>query len=177
MLSDDANEAAKTRGTICPEGRISSPTIERDGHAVVDLACYVPHLLSAVNNALSRGASQVYLDRFGIGIAEWRVMSMLAIEPRIQAARICDVIKIDKGAASRALSQLDAKGLLGHEALATDPRKRSWWLNDAGMEVHDTILKIALGREARLIEGIAAEDLEAFLRAIRLMVRNVESIR
>lgn len=158
-------------------GRISQSTRERDGRLVVDLKNYVPHLLSAVNNALSGGASKVYLERFGIGIAEWRVMSMLAIEPRIQASQICDIIKIDKGAASRALSRLDAKGLLGYDAVVTDQRKRIWWLNEAGLSLHDAILQVALGRERKLVEGIDPQDLEAFLRAIRTMVRNVDSVR
>lgn len=157
--------------------RLSRSTQVRDGRQVVDLNNYIPHLLSAVNNALSRGASQVYLERFGIGIAEWRVMSMLAIEPRIQAAQICDIIKIDKGAASRALSGLDEKGLLAHETLHADPRKRNWWLNEAGLALHDTILAIALERESKLIAGVDPADLEAFLRAIRIMAQNVESVR
>jgi DNA-binding MarR family transcriptional regulator len=147
---------------LCPDGRMSLSTRDRDGHLVVDLENDVPHLLSAVNNTLSRGASQVYLQRFDIGIVEWRVMSILAIEPRIQATQICDIIKIDKGAASRALSRLDEKSLVEHEVLASDPRKRTWWLSKSGLALHDTILQLALGRERRLITGIDPDDLEAF---------------
>ncbi|WP_323035053.1 MarR family winged helix-turn-helix transcriptional regulator [Pararhodobacter sp.] len=177
MDTNESDPRAEARADLCPDGRISRSTQDRDGHLVVDLENYVPHLLSAVNNTLSRGASQEYLDRFDIGIVEWRVMSMLAIEPRIQATQICEIIKIDKGAASRALSRLDEKGLVEHEVLASDPRKRIWWLSKSGLELHETILQLALGRERRLITGIDPRDLEAFLRAIRIMTRNVEAMR
>ena len=104
-------------------------------------------------------------------------MSMLAIEPQIQASQICDSIKIDKGAASRALARLEDMGLLSQERQPNDPRKRIWWLNASGQEMHDKILEIALERERRLIEGVSPEDLEAFLRAIRKMFSNVDAIR
>lgn len=162
---------------VCPKGRISQSTKTVEGHQVVDLVSYIPYLLSSVNNALSRGASQLYLDRFDIGIVEWRVMSMLAIEPRIQAARICEVIHIDKGAASRALARLSKAGFLGHEVPGSDARKKTWWLNHTGLALHDEILAVALGRERQLITGVDPVDLEAFLRVMQTMRGNVEALK
>jgi DNA-binding MarR family transcriptional regulator len=163
--------------TLCPEGRISSPTRRHaDGREIVDIDTYIPYFLSSVNNALSLGASSEYLTDFGVGIADWRVISMLAIEPRIPAARIVEVIAIDKGAASRSLNKLDELGLVDFEAMASDPRRRIWELNDAGYEMHDRILAAALERERKLIEGADPDDLEAFLRVIRIMRRNVDRL-
>jgi DNA-binding MarR family transcriptional regulator len=171
------DNSKKGSDETCPEGRVSQSTKSVDGHQVVDLVSYIPYLLSSVNNALSRGASQLYLDRFDIGIVEWRVMSMLAIEPRIQAARICEVIHIDKGATSRALVRLSKAELLGHEIPGSDPRKKIWWLNPKGLALHDDILAVALGRERKLITGVEPADLEAFLRVMRLMRGNVEELK
>ncbi|MCA0871508.1 MarR family winged helix-turn-helix transcriptional regulator [Seohaeicola saemankumensis] len=178
MPSDtpEPNDAGPGPAT-CPAARLSRSTRHNDGHQVVDLHTYVPYLLSSVNNALTRGASKLYLDRFGIGIVEWRVMSMLAIEPRIQAARVCEVIHIDKGAASRALLSLNEAGYLSFEAPGADTRKKVWWLNDRGYARHDEILAIALGREEQLIAGTDPEDLEAFLRVMRIMRGNVERMK
>lgn len=142
---------------------------------MLDLANYIPYLLSSVNNALSRGASQRYLEDFNIGIVEWRVLSMLAIEPGIQASRVCDVIHLDKGAASRALTALEKKGLLKYEVLANDPRKRVWWHNEAGRKLHDSIMEVALAREELLITGVDPEELEVFLKVFRQMHRNLDT--
>lgn len=177
-MSDQNDQNPKNPGAdLCPAGRISKSTQEVENRQVVDLHTYVPYLLSSVNNAMSRGASHLYLDRFGIGIVEWRVMSMLAIEPRIQAARICDVIHIDKGAASRALSRLSEAGYLDFEAPGADSRKKIWWLNPKGLARHDEILAIALDRENQLITGADPQDLEAFLRVMRIMRANVDAMR
>lgn len=161
---------------LCPEGRISKPVKDRDGRAIVDIRHYIPHLLVAVNNPLSRGASQYYLDTFGIGIADWRVVSMLAIEPRIPAMRICEVIALDKAATSRALIRLLELGYLEFEAPKSDIRRKKWWLNDAGYNLHDRILKIALERERQLIRDVDPQDLEVFLRVMRLMREKVHEI-
>ncbi len=160
----------------CPEGRLSRSTRPAHGRQVLDLACYVPYFLAAVNNALSRGASQTYLANFGVGIVEWRVVSMLAIEPGIAAARICEVIALDKAATSRALQQLRQSGYVSFETPGSDPRRKLWWLNERGYDLHDRILAQALEREKRLIEGVDPEDLEAFLRVMRTMRKNVDRL-
>lgn len=160
----------------CPAGRLSDPTRIAGGRRVVDMASYIPYFLTSVNNALSRGASQLYLDTFGIGIVEWRAVSTLAIEPRIPASRICELVALDKAATSRALARLHALGYLGFAICDPDPRKKLWWLNDAGYQLHDQVLAVALERERRLIAGVDPEDLEAFLRVMRIMRRNVELI-
>ncbi|SMF67599.1 DNA-binding transcriptional regulator, MarR family [Tistlia consotensis] len=171
----DAGRPADGRAP-CPGGRLSSPSRTIDGRPVLDLSSYIPYFLASVNNALSRGASQTYLATFGVGIVEWRVVSMLAIEPGIAAARICEIIALDKAATSRALSRLSELGYLAFETPGSDPRRKAWWLNARGYELHDRILALALERERRLIEGIDPEDLEAFLRVMRRMRRNVDRI-
>jgi DNA-binding MarR family transcriptional regulator len=160
----------------CPEGRLSTSTKVIGGRQVIDLDTYIPSFLSTINNSLSRGASQRYRTEFGIGIVEWRVISMLAIEPRIPAVRICEVISTDKGQVSRALVTLADAQLVESEVISADARKKKWWLTQSGYDLHSRILKIALEREHNLIEGCDADDLEAFLRVARIMSRNVSSL-
>lgn len=161
---------------LCPEARISKSFKNNNGREVVDINSYIPYLLVAVNNTLSRGASHYYLEHFDIGIVEWRVISMLAIEPDIPASRICSVISLDKAATSRALSQLLNKGYLMFEAAPSDVRRKTWRLNEKGYKLHDKILKIALIREAKLTKGSDPEDLEAYLRVMRIMLKNVNDL-
>lgn len=152
-------------------------TREQDGRAVIDIDQYVPYFLEAVNNSLSRGASRLYLKRFGIGIVEWRIVSMLAIEPDIAAARICEVISLDKGAVSRGLESLDRLELLACRSLTSDPRRKIWRLSRKGYTLHDQIIAVALDREARLLHGVDTKDLEAFLRVMRVMRKNVNTLQ
>ena len=152
------------------------PTLSRGGRAVIDTDRYIPYFLAAVNNALSRSASAQYRRAFGLGIGEWRVISMLAIEPGIPAARICEVISLDKAAVSRSLNRLDHMGYLVATPSPSDPRRRAWSLNPAGLALHDRILETALAREEQLIQGTDPADLQTFLRVMRQMRRNVRNM-
>lgn len=169
----ETDKASSATIPLCPEGRYSAPTKEFGGRQIVDIFCYTPYFLSAVNNALSRGASQRYLRMFGIGIVEWRVVSMLAIEPDIPASRICDVVALDKSGTSRALSRLAEMGAVSFEASPSDPRRKIWRLNAKGYDLHDRVLVAALERERKLIDGVEPADLEIFLKVIRIMRENV----
>ena len=54
----------------------------RSPHAPA-LDSYTPAYLTFLANKLYGGASAIYRRRFGVGIVEWRIMSLLAIEPWI----------------------------------------------------------------------------------------------
>jgi len=161
-------------GAICPDARISSPTRHRDGKEIVDVNTYIPYFLSSINNALSRSASLQYRQEFGIGIVDWRVISMLAIEPKIPASRIGEVLSLDKAQTSRSLQLLSDRLYVEFKTSENDTRRKTWWLSDAGYNLHDRILLVARTRERQLIAGADPEDLEAFLRIVRLMRHNVE---
>ena len=60
--------------------------------------------------------------------------------------------------------------------MTSDPRRRIWWLNEAGYVIHDSILQVALERERQLICGADPNDLEAALRVMRIMRKNVGAI-
>ena len=167
------NLADKKAGATVPSN-VSTTTVE--GRRVIDIDSYAPFFLAAVNNALSRGASQLYRREFGVGIVSWRVLSMLAIEPGVTAVRICDVIHLDKSATSRALKDLHKNGYLKFIASSTDPRIRRWWLNEDGYRLHDNILEIALKREKVLLDGVSAEDRQVFLKVMKTMRDNLEKL-
>lgn len=143
---------------------------------MIDIDTYAPYFLTAVNTSLSRGASAIYLQEFGIGVTEWRVLSWIATEPDIPAARICEVIMLDKSAVSRSVARLDGLGLLDVASSESDPRRKTLRLNAAGQDLHDRILETALAREAWLIAGVDPEDLEAWLRVMRIFRKNVETL-
>lgn len=160
--------------TLCPEKRISSSIINNGVRDVLDLSTYVPFFLASVHNKLASGASAIYRNKFGIGIVDWRIIAMLAVEQGILAQRICEVIGIDKGAASKTLRTLLANGIVRCEVSKTNERIKYWWLSTQGFNLHDNIIKIAIKREEAVIDGVDASDLEAFLRVMRIMRKNLE---
>lgn len=158
---------------LSDEDRISPPTRDRDGTTILDIRNYVPFLLNAVSNGWQRKTSAIYRRDFGIGILEWRIIAMLNIEPHISANRICEVVRLDKGAVSRSLHSLHERGLAEFEATESDARKRLWQLTAAGQDLHAKCMAIALACEAELIDDVAPENLEVFLRVMRKLLSNL----
>lgn len=150
---------------------------ERDGRRILNVDAYIPFFLTVVTNALSGSASAQYRSEFGIGIVDWRVLAMLALEPGIFASRICEVLALDKGATSKSLMRLCDKGLVQKSPQIKDLRKKNWCLTKAGEVLHDRILDRALDREERLVRGIEQADLEVFLSVLRQMDQNVSALK
>lgn len=157
-----------------PTTGMPAPTRERDGLEVIDISSYAPFLLSTVSNAWGRKTSTIYRRDFGLGLSEWRVISMLNIEPGITASRICDVIRHDKAAVSRSLKILQEKGLLRSEQVTNDPRKRLWYLSEEGLKTHDALLAVALSCERELVANIPPEDFDVFLKVMHQMLTNID---
>jgi len=110
----------------------------------------VPAFVTFIANKLSRSARHFTSGASGQR-HEWRMMSLLAIEPGITASRICYVIGFDKGPVSRTLALMQKRGLI---AIRTDPRdgrSHSISLTPKGRQVHDQVIVAALERERRLL--------------------------
>lgn len=132
----------------------------------LNLARYVPGLLTFLANKLATGASQCYRKHFGIGVVEWRMLSMLAVENGITANRICQVIGLDKSAVSRSLQALEASGYVGSRVDPGDARRNTVSLTEAGRALHDRVLLVALERERRLLSGLSSEEVDTLIELL-----------
>src|SRR5258708_11657005 len=110
----------------------------------LDLERYVPAFITFIANKLSRSATAFYQSRFGVNVTEWRIMSLLAIEPGITASRICYVIGFDKGPVSRTLALMPKTGLIVIKTDPRDGRSHSTSLTPKGRKVHDQVIVAAL---------------------------------
>jgi DNA-binding MarR family transcriptional regulator len=135
----------------------------RQPHQVLDLERYVPALLVFLANKLTSSASAIFRRQFGVGVTEWRVLAMVAVEPEITAGRICRVIGFDKAAVSRALAVLLKKALVQARSHESDGRSSAYALTARGWLLHDRILKISLEREQRLLGDLSAAERETLI--------------
>ena len=141
--------------------------------SAIKLAGYVPAFITVIANKWARSSSALYLREFGIGIVDWRLMSLLAIEPWIQASRVDEVVGMDKGAVSRSLNTLERLGLAQTRRNAVDPRRREMALTPKGKDMHDEIADIALARERRLLKGFSREEKRVLLKLLARMRGNL----
>lgn len=160
------------------KNRPTEPAAGETGRAgpTLDLDRYVPALVTFIANKLSRTATVLYQKRFGINITEWRILSLLAIEPDISAARICHVIGFDKGPVSRTLAQLQTRGLVRIRPDRTDARTHSISLTPRGRATHDQVIVAALERERRLLSCLRKEEREVLINLLRRVHSNLDAV-
>lgn len=138
-----------------------------------DPALYVPALLSTLNNRLSSGASDLYLARFGVGINEWRILTVLAQSPGCTPAFVADKAAIHVTVISRGARALADKGLVTIERAGW---QRHLTLTAEGRRMHDAIAALALQREARLLAGLTAAEVRQLRRMLAHMTGNLAAV-
>lgn len=135
------------------------------------------HLI-ALANQYSRGGSKLYFKLFGVGVIEWRMLSVLSIEGGLSANAVCERIDLDKAAASRSVKVLVDNGYITIEVDPTDNRKHLLKLTPAGTELHDRILAVVLKRQEQLLQDFSKDEVKMLLdllKRLKLACEKVEA--
>ena len=144
----------------------------------LDLDDYVPAYFTYLAGKISSSASAIYRPKFGVGITDWRIMALLASQPWIGAARICNAIGLDKAAVSRSVRDLAEAGIIEVRPDEIDQRRQIIALTRKGLSMHDKIVKLAIEREQSLLAEFSAVErktLVDFLVRLQLRVRAANS--
>ncbi|MGE0829757.1 MAG: MarR family winged helix-turn-helix transcriptional regulator [Hyphomonadaceae bacterium] len=138
------------------------------------LADYLPYRLSIASNEVSRLIAESYEARFGLRIAEWRVLAVLAEFHAHTQAEIVAKTAMDKVTVSRAVHALTARDLVARSSNAADGRSQIVALTRAGQRLFEEIAPLAHEYESRLLEGfsgVEVETLKALLTRLETRAR------
>ena len=135
-------------------------------HAVLELERFLPYRLNVVGTLGGRALGRIYGERFGIGIPEWRVVAQLGEFGKLTSRDIGELAQMHKTKVSRAVAELEKRGLVSRAENRQDRRESFVSLTPAGKRIYDQIVPLALGFEARWIEGIAPDELKVFERVL-----------
>ena len=130
------------------------------------LARFVPYLLSITSNAVSERIAREYHSRFGLKIAEWRIMAVLGDTGEATQRELTELTVMDKVAVNRAVKALAERGLVDRAPNRSDGRSHMLELTETGRELHDEILPLALGLEERMLDGLDGPEREALVSAL-----------
>jgi DNA-binding MarR family transcriptional regulator len=134
-----------------------------------DFARSISYLIGAISNILSIGGSRLYRRTYNIGLAEWRLMWVLAIAPRITAQRASQIMGLDKAAVSRALAALERRGLVRVAPDPADNRQRIIELSETGTQLHGRLIIVAKERERRLLAPFTKDEVRVLAGLLRRM--------
>jgi DNA-binding MarR family transcriptional regulator len=137
---------------------------------------FLPFRLSVASNAVSRLIARSYEARFGLKVAEWRLIAVLAETRGLTQQAIVERTVMDKVTVSRAVQGLVERRLAQREPNPKDARSHLVSLTGDGVALHAEVAPIALATERRLIEGLTASEVAELERLLILVERKSEEL-
>jgi DNA-binding MarR family transcriptional regulator len=139
-----------------------------------DLSTFLPYRLSVLAKRVSTDFARLYGDRFGITIAEWRVLAHLSQHDQVSVREIHLRADMDKSKVSRAAARLEQAGLIEKREGESDRRLVALSLSDKGREMVAAIVPIAREFE-REIEGVLGPGETAeFRQSVERMITSMD---
>lgn len=134
-----------------------------------DLERFLPYLLNQAAEATSRSFHATYKSSYGMTRTQWRVLANLGKFGSMTARDICTISHIEKTKVSRAVSALEAEGLLTRSPSPQDRRAEILALTDQGRVVFADLGQRAIAYDQALRAQIGpdiAAQLDDLLRRI-----------
>jgi len=143
--------------------------------SVLRLDSFLPYQLSIASNAVSEMIALAYRQRFGISIAEWRIVAILGEGAPLTPREIGRRSRMDKVSVSRGAKMLEEKGLVERSAHDADQRSHRLTLTRAGRDLYADVAPQALAFEERLFGGFEPWERAALASFLRRALAAVEA--
>lgn len=137
---------------------------------------FVPYRLSVLTSLMSVSIAQTYDRQFGLSIAEWRVLAVLASYPNLSAVEVAERTTMDKVAVSRAVSSLVAARRVVRNYDKGDRRRSILRLSAAGRAVYTRVAPLALRYEKQLLEALSPGDRRVLDRLIGQLIEHAKTL-
>lgn len=135
-----------------------------------DLNAFLPYQLSVLAARVSNGFSELYRQKFGITIPEWRVVAHLSQAGAVSVREIHQRVDMDKSKVSRAASRLETAGYVSKRINGTDRRLVELELTPKGRKMIDELTPIAREYEAQVLAGLGDQN-QGFRAALETLLK------
>jgi len=125
---------------------------------VLHLEHFLPYRLNILAEAVSRGLSEIYSNRFGIAIPEWRVVATLGQFGRMTAKDIGNHSQMHKTKVSRAVASLEKAGYVQREVNQEDMRESFLTLTPSGSAMYQDLVPEAVSFSRTLADALSQEQ-------------------
>ncbi|SEJ98968.1 DNA-binding transcriptional regulator, MarR family [Sphingobium sp. AP50] len=142
----------------------------------LDLETFAPFYWTAISNRWTADSSRLYLERFGIGIVEWRVLTALADVEGVTSLEAARLAALDTGAANRAMNQLREKNLVAPKEGKFERRSKPFEMTTAGVALYEKIKPLAQARIDYLMSDLDDDERRRFLDALRAIYRRTADL-
>ncbi|SRR5690554_426681 len=160
------------------ENKVANRSGVSDGtaKAEMDLNQFLPYRLNKLADRISNELERMYSQRYGLNVAQWRVLAWLSHCDDLTAKKICAYTNMDKARVSRAIQALEERGLITRTPSPQDQRLHDLHLTEAGREMLSRLVPEAQAWEAELVATLSAGEYRDLLNVMRKLERQLERI-
>ncbi|NIZ13162.1 MarR family winged helix-turn-helix transcriptional regulator [Phaeobacter sp. HF9A] len=133
------------------------------------LSAFLPYRLAVLSERVSKRVSVEYERAHGLAVPEWRVLIHLLRCGAVSVRDIHNCVNLEKPRVSRAVSRLEAEGLVQKALGEKDARLVAISLTDRGRAALADIIPPARDIEAKLRAAVSADELSTFFRVMERM--------
>lgn len=134
---------------------------------------YVPYLLSRAGVSIANTFSRE-LERFGITLPMWRVMSALLDEDEQRLGDLSRLTAIELSTLSRVTASMDRLGLVGRRRSGEDARAVLITLSKEGRRIAEAVVPRALHWESAAVAGMSEDEVRTLKALLQRLYGNVE---
>ena len=139
------------------------------GEPGLELAGFVPYRLNRLAVGVSNHLSDIYRERFGLDVPEWRVMATVGSWHGCTAQQIAESTRMHKTRVSRAIAHLEGRELIERASSAADRREREVRLTKTGRRMYAELVPLVLERERELLACLTKEQLRGLLAGMEVL--------
>ena len=119
---------------------------------------FLPFRLNVLAQTVSEQLSAIYAARFNLDIPQWRILANLASRGDMTAQDIARITYSHKSTISRAVQELEDRGLIARKVSSSDKRSFTLALTSEGRRLFRQLLPLVLDFERNLIASLSDAD-------------------
>lgn len=141
------------------------------------LDAFLPYQLSITSNAVSQAIARTYESLFGLKVAEWRLIAVLAEQEGLTQQALVARTEMDKMTVSRAAQALVTRGLVTRVPHGSDRRSLALALSPAGRALYADVAPKALEMETRLLAELSGDEVARLKDVLERLKRAAATLR
>jgi DNA-binding MarR family transcriptional regulator len=145
--------------------------------APFSLRGFLPYQLAVLADHTSTGFGEVYSEKFGLSIPEWRVLATVGERDLLRAKDIEAERHLHKTVVSRAIARLRARGLVELKNNAEDRRESFLLLTARGRRLYSEIIPLARTYSEEILASLSITERAGLERGIERMMQRIDAER
>ena len=145
-------------------------TNSSDVDEILQLETYFSFRASILAKLLERRLARLVGDRFGLAVAEYRVLAQILMRPRSTVRAIAARTFVDKAQVSRAVAVLEEQALVVRTTPDEDRRSPVFTATRSGKALMKRIIPLRRAQERELVEHLGEAEMAELADRLQIII-------